>query len=153
MSKILPLPLNLANVTTPSLLVKLQMILCIERHFPCSPNLAYLDVGAPQFLSGWVRILEFWGLFIYFKVKTVCSHIPPHCKLHLRIILDCDVLMNTFKILRFLRFHLCFPLVEVRTSENGRVTIIPDIGQVWFALALFRPVKPTNLFLFSFRQS
>ena len=128
MSKILPLPLNLANVTTPSLLVKLQMILCIKLHFPCSPSLAYFDIGTPhqvrvaQFFSGWVRISkEFWGLLIYLKVKTVCSHIPPHCKLHLRIILDCDVLMSAFKILRFLRFHLCSPLVEVRNSENGGV--------------------------------
>ena len=72
--------------------------------------------------SGWVRISkEFWGLLSYLKVKTVCKHIPPHCKLHLRIILDCDVLLSTIEILRFLRFHLCSPLVEVRNSENGEV--------------------------------
>ena len=122
MFKVLSLPHNMANVTTPSLLVKLH---CIKHHFPCSPSLAYLDVGTPhqirvaQFFSGWVRISkDFWGFFIYLKVKTICSHIPPHCKLHLRIILNCDVLMSTFKTLRFLRFHLCSQLVEVRNSEN-----------------------------------
>ena len=64
---------------------------------------------------------EFLGLLIYLKVKTVCKHIPPHCKLHLRIILDCDVLLSTIEILRFLSFHLCSLLVEVRNSENGEV--------------------------------